>query len=70
MALLPYIRVKAEEIMTAKAERGVVPVGASALELVADVMEDTKECMRELHRENIYKASRTINHPLLLRIED
>lgn len=66
--LLPYIEKKAKEIMNRKEEEKTEPICATDLDLIVDFRDDVLECMRELHRQGKFKASRSINYPMLLRI--
>ena len=64
-----YVMAKTEEIMTLKEQEHAVPVCATLHEIIKDVREDVTECMRELHRQGFYRASRTINLPMLMKAE-
>lgn len=66
--LLPYIEAKAGQIMEKKEEERRVPVCATQNELMAGIAEDVVECMRELCRSGVYKGSRTITQPMILKI--
>ena len=67
--LLPYLRRIVEEIIKRKEDKKERPLGATDLEILIEFRDDLLECMRELHRLGEYKASRTINYPLLLKIK-
>lgn len=68
--LLPYIRLRVEEILENKKNEKIVPLGATDLEIMLEFRDDLLECMRELHRLCEYKASRTINYPMLIKNTD
>ena len=66
--LLDYVQNTAERIIADKENRDINPACCTLSELIAEVREDIKECMRELHRRGKYRASININHtPMLLR---
>lgn len=67
--LMPYISHMADKIIDRKEKSGVVPLGASSVEILTDIHEDAIECMRELHRKGEFTGSNTLNHPMLLRKE-
>ena len=66
--LKPYVEAKIEMIMEKKEEERKVPVCATFNEIMTGIADDVLECMRELHKGGVYKGSRTINYPMLLKI--
>lgn len=66
--LMPYVEARAGQIMEKKEEERKVPVCATQTEIMAGIAGDVTECMRELCRNGIYKGSRGLNQPMLLKI--
>lgn len=65
--LLAYIEQKASEVIGRKEERGITPALADTNEILANIHEDTLECMRILYKKGRFKGVRTLNRPALMR---
>lgn len=69
--LKDYVRNTVERIIRDQEQRGDLPAVCTIDALMKEAREDILECMRDLHREHIYRASKTINQiPMLIRREN
>lgn len=59
--LFPYVLAKTEEILERKRAEKILPELVTEMELMGGIRTDIRECMRELHRQEFYQATRTIN---------
>ena len=66
--LMPYVEARVETIVSEKESRHIAPALATEPEIVAAIHSDVLECMRELHRNEKYQATTTLNHPALKKI--
>ena len=65
--LMPYVEAKAVSIIDDKEKNNVVPAIATEPEIVYGIRSDVIECMRELHRSRIFRATSTLNKPALMK---
>ena len=69
--LKDYVRNTVDRIISSREQRGEMPAVCTLDELMKEAREDILECMRDLHRERLYRASKTINQiPMLIRREN
>ena len=65
--LKEWVKNRAEGIISAKEEAGIVPAVATELEIIEGIRVSVLECMRSLYKEGAFKGTNTINHPALMR---
>lgn len=65
--LKEWVRARAESIISAKEEAGIVPAIATELEIIEGIRPAVLGCMRSLYKEGSFKGTNTINHPALMR---
>ena len=67
--LLPYLEARTNDVINDNTSSGIVPLRATAPEIIADIRGDVLECMRELHRQKVFTGTETINDAALKRFE-
>ena len=65
--LKEWVKTRAEAIISSKEERGVLPALATDKEILEGITEEVTRCMRSLYREGVFRGTRTLNHPALMR---
>lgn len=65
--LLGYVERKVERILMVKEDTLDYPLVVTDMEIMKEMREDVRECMRELHRGGRYQGTTTLNHPALKR---
>lgn len=65
--LKEWVKNRAESIISAKEEAGIMPVVATELEIIEGVRDAVLECMRSLYKDGTFKGTTTLNHPALMR---
>ncbi len=65
--LMPYIEYMTSAIVAEKEEKYIAPAGASSVEILRNIHDDTVECMMELHRQGKFTGSNCLNYPMLIK---
>jgi hypothetical protein len=65
--ILPYVESCASSIISYKEKNCIEPLCVSDVELLYGIRENITECMRELCRQGKYKASISLNHPIIIK---